>query len=393
MLNLNLLIIFSLSASAEDSAVDQSGNQRREARSAYLASVQANVNPITTQQINDVISNPTYLSNGAQDNASMRAKIRGIITTNDPQAQEHLDQSTANSLRSYIGAVGRPIAASEIPNFDANGNYSLPGFGPQPPLTQKQMDLYNAARKSGHAPTNAADYLEMLNIRKMVDIGNSGSTLSNGGKSDGKTTGKAPAPTAVDNSSNVDYITGTKDSSVNMLAEATKKYKSGKLTKDQFINIALQVGQTVDYANQTTGQNPSETIIAANPNPTPIPTPATGTTTDNKLSNADRISRRESIKDIYSAYGQTIDAYKLEVLTNNSASLNDIKNDIRKATPVVAINTVSTTAPSPITTTEQWNYAFETLNNIPHNYKLSPGPYKEYLQLLYNNKPHMFKLP
>lgn len=70
------------------------------------------------------------------------------------------------------------------------------------------------------------------------------------------------------------------------------------------------------------------------------------------------------------------------------------------STPVVTppvstppVTTPSTPTPAGLTATQKWNYQFETLNNIPHNYKLSPGPYKEYLELLYRNKPHMFKLP
>lgn len=49
---------------------------------------------------------------------------------------------------------------------------------------------------------------------------------------------------------NADYIKEVKDSSIEMLISATKKYKSGIISKDQYIQIALQVSQTADYFNK-----------------------------------------------------------------------------------------------------------------------------------------------
>lgn len=49
---------------------------------------------------------------------------------------------------------------------------------------------------------------------------------------------------------NADYIKGVKDSSIEMLITASAKYKSGIISKDQYIQIALQVSQTAEYYNK-----------------------------------------------------------------------------------------------------------------------------------------------
>jgi len=50
--------------------------------------------------------------------------------------------------------------------------------------------------------------------------------------------------------SNLDYIRGAKDSSVDMLIKASEKYKTGAITKEQYIQIALQVSQMAEYYNK-----------------------------------------------------------------------------------------------------------------------------------------------
>ncbi|MES2933500.1 MAG: hypothetical protein V4805_08445 [Pseudomonadota bacterium] len=133
-------------------------------RAAYFASVKPASAEVQAARAN-IFANPTFLSNGAQDNASMKQALRAIDVLADPEAQARLDQIRATMLTPYAGAPGRAMAASEIPDFDASGNYSIPGFGPaQTPLTQQQMDLYNATRSSGFAPAKPADYLAMLGI-------------------------------------------------------------------------------------------------------------------------------------------------------------------------------------------------------------------------------------
>lgn len=49
---------------------------------------------------------------------------------------------------------------------------------------------------------------------------------------------------------NADYIKEVKDSSIEMLITASAKYKSGIISKDQYIQIALQVSQTAEYYNK-----------------------------------------------------------------------------------------------------------------------------------------------
>jgi hypothetical protein len=53
---------------------------------------------------------------------------------------------------------------------------------------------------------------------------------------------------------NADYIKGVKDSSIEMLITASAKYKSGIISKDQYIQIALQVSQTAEYYNKNKKQ-------------------------------------------------------------------------------------------------------------------------------------------
>lgn len=155
-----LVATLSISAFAQDAAYN-----RAAARAAYLESVKASANARTTQQVQDVFSNPTYLPNGAQDNAGMRKKILAIINANDPSYAENRAKATAAALAPYIGKPGRAMNASEIPAFDSYGFYFIPGFGQvQVPLSTEQMDLYNKVRATGYAPQEASKYLMMLGI-------------------------------------------------------------------------------------------------------------------------------------------------------------------------------------------------------------------------------------
>ncbi|MDO9182982.1 MAG: hypothetical protein Q7U04_11270 [Bacteriovorax sp.] len=51
-------------------------------------------------------------------------------------------------------------------------------------------------------------------------------------------------------SEQINYIKQTKESSVDMLIQASAKYKSGAISKDEYVQIALQVSQTADYYNK-----------------------------------------------------------------------------------------------------------------------------------------------
>nr|BDT27734.1 hypothetical protein BHI3_12000 [Bacteriovorax sp. HI3] len=57
----------------------------------------------------------------------------------------------------------------------------------------------------------------------------------------------AVAPTSSSSVGNMDYIKSVTNSSIEMLIEASKKYKAGSLSKDQYIEVALQVGAMADY--------------------------------------------------------------------------------------------------------------------------------------------------
>ncbi|MDO9183496.1 MAG: hypothetical protein Q7U04_13865, partial [Bacteriovorax sp.] len=61
-----------------------------------------------------------------------------------------------------------------------------------------------------------------------------------------------PAPLVLNNTdvNNIDFIKSSNESSINMLIEASKKYKAGSLTQDQYIKVALQVSQMADYYNK-----------------------------------------------------------------------------------------------------------------------------------------------
>ena len=52
-----------------------------------------------------------------------------------------------------------------------------------------------------------------------------------------------------------DYINRAKESAINMLIVATQKYKQGALSKDKYIEVAMQVGQMADYSNKINEEN------------------------------------------------------------------------------------------------------------------------------------------
>ena len=55
------------------------------------------------------------------------------------------------------------------------------------------------------------------------------------------------------NSDNINYIQKAAQSSVDMLIRATQKYKEGAISKDQYIEISMQVSAMNDYALKTEG--------------------------------------------------------------------------------------------------------------------------------------------
>lgn len=71
-------------------------------------------------------------------------------------------------------------------------------------------------------------------------------------------------------------------------------------------------------------------------------------------------------------------------------------NTATKVVTVSATNSRTGSPPSgsaPIAEIKAWNYAFETLNNIPHNLKAEPIHYMEYLKVIQANKPTIILLP
>lgn len=58
---------------------------------------------------------------------------------------------------------------------------------------------------------------------------------------------------------NIDYIKTANNSSTSMLIEASAKYKAGKITKDQYVEIALQVSQMADYYNKANTSTATKT--------------------------------------------------------------------------------------------------------------------------------------
>lgn len=76
---------------------------------------------------------------------------------------------------------------------------------------------------------------------------------------------QSPAPSAsptkdkmdktdkTDKSDNLDFLTKLKTGSIDMLIEASKKYKSGSLSKEKYIEISLQVAQVAEYEKNTKG--------------------------------------------------------------------------------------------------------------------------------------------
>lgn len=53
-----------------------------------------------------------------------------------------------------------------------------------------------------------------------------------------------------ENSNQEDYINGARESVINMLIQATQKYKQGALSKEKYIEVAMQVGAMAEYANR-----------------------------------------------------------------------------------------------------------------------------------------------
>jgi hypothetical protein len=53
-----------------------------------------------------------------------------------------------------------------------------------------------------------------------------------------------------------DYNNRAKESAIDMLIKATQKYKEGSLSKDKYVEVAIQVSQMAEYANKTNESNP-----------------------------------------------------------------------------------------------------------------------------------------
>jgi hypothetical protein len=74
--------------------------------------------------------------------------------------------------------------------------------------------------------------------------------------------------------SNIDYSKSNKESTIDLLIKSTTDYNAGKLTKDQYIQIVMQVSQMTDFYNKTKNQS---TDNVTNPNLSPTETSAQAT--------------------------------------------------------------------------------------------------------------------
>lgn len=80
--------------------------------------------------------------------------------------------------------------------------------------------------------------------------------------------------------------------------------------------------------------------------------------------------------------------------TGNTASA-DITVTAASSTPnsTPGTRTVPPTSQSPLSDIRTWNYAFETINYIPHNGKVEPVGYMAYLKVIQAGKPTQIHLP
>ncbi len=77
----------------------------------------------------------------------------------------------------------------------------------------------------------------------------------------------------------------------------------------------------------------------------------------------------------------------------NSAGTGNTDTKIVTVSATVPKTGRSPAASARLAEIKAWNYAFETLNNLPHNYKLEPVNYMNYLKLIQSNKPTIIHLP
>ncbi len=69
----------------------------------------------------------------------------------------------------------------------------------------------------------------------------------------------ALTPTTESNSEK-DFIKEARDSSMDMLAIASEKYGAGLISKEQFLEIALQVGKMAEYAKKNSTQSSADCL-------------------------------------------------------------------------------------------------------------------------------------
>lgn len=66
------------------------------------------------------------------------------------------------------------------------------------------------------------------------------------------------------NQNHQEYMTALKEGSLDAFIEATKKYKSGSLSKDKYVEIALTAAATIEYEKNTKGSGSS--VLTEDPN-------------------------------------------------------------------------------------------------------------------------------
>ncbi len=81
------------------------------------------------------------------------------------------------------------------------------------------------------------------------------------------------------------------------------------------------------------------------------------------------------------------------VIGTNDNGAGNTASVVVTVSSATSSGTVAPTSTSSIEEIKRWNYAFETINYMPHNYKWEPVYYMSYLKQMQIGKPTQYKLP
>ena len=135
-----------------------------------------------------------------------------------------LDKSSVR-VRHQLG-----LTAAEIPRFQPIGVGGI---------SEIHENFVDQMIKEKAGLTNSNDTSSSTGLPKFAPVGVAGIAEAKNSN---------PASSDINN---IDYIKVAKESSFEMLIKASAKYKEGTITKDQYIQVALQVSQMADYYNKT----------------------------------------------------------------------------------------------------------------------------------------------